>query len=125
MGSRKVFPGLVSISALGLIVFAQNAFPEINLALLMALLLSSLGLIIFASPLGPVSCRIEERLLEKVRQKASEYMGVTVENTWGKMMLKPVFTSPVFAAKIIRFLGAVICVFAAVQIYAVVMSGSY
>ena len=113
------------MGALGLIIFLKNAFPALNFAFLLGLFLASVGLILFASPLGPVSCRLEERMLEQVREKASRYMGAAVENTWGKLMLKPVFTSPVFAAKIIRFLGVVICIFAAAQIYAVVAAGRY
>ena len=125
MGSRRVFPWLVSIGALGLIVFAKNAFPELNLILLVMLLLASVGLIMFASPLGPVSCRMEERMLETVRRMASEYMGAAVETTWGKMMLKPFLTTPAFAAKIIRFTGAVVCIFAALQIYAMATTGIF
>jgi len=120
VGSRKRFMWLGSAGALGLIIVVKNTVPGFNLALLLSLLMASFGLLVFASPLGPFGCRLEKRLIDRTRSRAARFMGPAMDSHWAEVVFKPVFTSPALAARIIRLLGAVLSVFAAVQIYTAV-----
>ena len=123
--SRKGLFWLVSIGALGILAVIKYAVPGSSLVFLLSLTAASFGLVLFASPLGPVSCELEEKLIDRTREKASQYIGQVVESHWGKIVFKPVFTSPSFAAKFIRFLGVVLSIFATAQVYSMVIAGSF
>lgn len=123
--SLKGFPWLVSMGALGLLIVVRYAVPGAALVLLLTLMAASFGLILFASPLGPLSCKLEEKLIDRTRSKAAQYIGQAVDGQWVKVLFKPVFATPVFAARILRFLGSVVCLFAAVQIYTIITNGTF
>ena len=115
--TRKSLYWLVSIGALVILILVRYALPGSIPMFLATLTAASLGLVLFAGPLGPVSCRLEEKLIDRVRLKATEVMGRGIDGQWGRVLFKPVFTSPDFAAKILRFMGVVICLFAVSQMY--------